>query len=548
MCGILGTISPASDPAILHTGTLSHRGPDARGNTRVTLPWCTVSLGMTRLSIVDRRALTVPFRYHSGITLALNGEVYNWRELRAELSDGTPWETDCDAEVLARAWERWGVHCLSRLNGMWALALCDEARGLVFLARDRAGEKPLYYTWDDRGLHFASEAKALPIVLQETACPEVPVLEFDCLESTPFQGVHRLGPGEYILATHPCDLGNPVPVRWWELPVGATDEGMTWDTAVDELQSLLADAVRLRIPDGLAAAVLLSGGIDSAIVQAIARSPNCYTVTFPDDGVDCMTDAQACSFGTATRPVTFGLSDLHSALPDIAWHLDSPATWTAVAQWFIAQRISQDGIRVWLSGEGADELFAGYSRHRALWYIDQAHADPVLSAYGPVRRVAFGDDTDTLARLLDRSTTGTGHDHARWLVDWYGGIGTLVERMARTEFHTTMQVLLRMAARMAAAFAIENRSPFLDYRIMELSARRPVRHKVDGQYTKAVVREVARRLGVPLQVTDSTTKRGLFLPWSQWCSGTSGARGKWDRSSFASLLAATWRAVFFDSR
>lgn len=543
MCGIAGLIHARRGDL------LGHRGPDGGGAFGTTLPWAHVAIEMTRLSIVDRRDLPIPydFRESVGVVLAYNGEVYNWRALREELSDGTPWQTECDAEVIARGWRRWGVDVLRRLNGMWGLALVDLLQGEVFLARDRAGEKPLYYTANGGTFNFASEIKALLCPLEEVPCRELDVLEFDCLESTPFRGVRRLGPGQYLHLRSPEQLSDPRPVTWWKLPERV--EAMTWPAAVDEAHTLIVDAVRLRAQAEVPVGVLLSGGLDSAIVQAVARCDDLYTVDFPETIMETLPDArivcESLTPGMEPVAVEFDRGDMEAKFPDIAYHLDTPATWTAVCQWFLASRMSQDGIRVVLSGEGADELFAGYARYRLLWHLDRAQVDPVLAAYTPLRRRVLGYGENVLARMLDRS----GGQRFAAALDIVAAFerddASLVERMAHIDFYTTMQVLLRMADTMFAAFGMENRSPFLDYRVMEFAARCPLRWKMNEQGTKMVLRAVARRLGVPDPIVFATTKKGLALPWTAWAKEPG---APWDRSEFATLMRAAWRKAFFGER
>lgn len=540
MCGIVGCLS--IHPMDVRTAALRHRGPDACGTVQVDLGWATVALGSTRLAIVDCRDIAVPFAVgYDPAVVALNGEIYNWRDLRAELSDGTPWATRSDVEVVLRAWRAWGPAMLDRFDGMFALAVADPATHRLLLARDRAGEKPLFYHMDNGDLHFASEIKALPGPFREAPCPEVDVFEYDCLDTTPFLGVHRLPPGARAVLDGPRDA---VPVQtWWKLPE-EVDEGMSWPAAVEQTQALVESAVRLRVPDEVPGTVLVSGGLDSALVQAVARAPRVYCCTFPADGIDCLPLATLAARGAEVVPVTFGLAEAQEALPQIAWHLDTPATWSAVAEWFLAARMRQDGYKVVLSGEGADELFGGYARYRILDRLDAMRADPNLRRYGPLCDHMIGTADEVLVRMLDRSPQGQARDHARTLVARYGGPGSLAERMMRVEWHTTMQVLLRMADRMAAASSMENRSPFLDHRLIELTARMPVQHKITQGESKAVLREVARRLGVPGPVVDDRDKRGLVVPWNAWTQAAGGSRGAWDRRGFADAMTAAWRGAW----
>ena len=524
---------------------LHHRGPDASGTVLADVEWGHVACGMARLKIVDQSDLTVPLVFdHLGVTVAYNGEVYNWQELRAELSDGTPWATQCDVEVIARAWRKWGPEMLWRFNGMWGLVLIDTRKNEVFIARDRAGEKPVYLSHVDGVLHVASEIKALGVPLVEQSCVETDTLEYDCLSGTPFKDVYALPPAHYLhLTDGVCADPQWRWQPWWELPRDADKADDRWDL-VDELAALLRDSITLRSNAEVPVAVMLSGGLDSSIIQAVARSQNLYCVDFPGQ-IDNLSFAQQAAQGRTVRPVTFGYQDLIEALPQIAWHLDTPATWTAVCQWFMAQHMGRDGIKVVLSGEGADELFCGYARHRVLWHLDQARQDPLLASYGPTLDYLVGGHTQVLGKLLDRSG-GARLPHAQTLVERYGiSDGGLAESMASVEFHTTMQVLLRMADRMTAAASIENRSPFLDYRVMEWAARLPAEHKIDAQWTKAILRDVAETLGVPATITRNPQKRGLAVPWQAWAGSEGGDRGAWDRKRFASMMRTAWRDAFF---
>lgn len=558
MCGICGSFAL---PGFAVRGAvrksvdrLAHRGPDGSGLAHVDLGWCEAIVGMTRLAIVDRSRLTVPFTYpHLGVTLAFNGEVYNWPELRVELDNGTPWQTKCDAEVVARAWRKWGTACLDHLNGMFAFCLVDEQTHTAMLARDRAGEKPLYYTVDRAAerLHFASEAKALPVPLVEQACADAEVFEFDCLADTPFKDVYRLGPGERIVLRRLSDIGAPHAEAWWRLP-DEVDDGMTFEDAVDGTAERLLDAIKLRAAYEVPAAVQLSGGLDSAIFQAVVRCPRVYTLTFPFDDWENLTAAGLVAAGAEVVPVTFQIEEALAFLPAIAFHLDTPATWSALGHWFLGRRMRADGVKVALAGEGADELFAGYSRFRALWHAQRAYEDTKLTDYRMMTdRVLGGSPREVIARLIDRSPDGCRHEHALAIVDRFApelarpGRPDLVAAACRVEFYTTMQCLLRMADRMQAAHALENRSPFFDHRLMEFAACVPTRHKITAEWSKAPLRVLALRLGIDARIVNEQTKRGMVVPWNRWRAAGGGERGVWDRADFSRALWAAWRSVYF---
>ncbi len=544
--------------------SIKHRGPDATGSVTIRRgAGCPlrsdVKLGMTRLAIVDRSAIQVPYGFpYLGVVLAFNGEIYNWKELRAELSTGADaWLTDCDAEVVARAWRRWGPQCLDRFNGMFAFILVDVKTGRVFIARDRAGEKPLYYARHDDCLYLASEIKALGamgVPLREGPCRDAGVLEFDCGVFTPFKGIYALSPGHYLLLQGQGEEEDfdPKPVQWWELP-RKIDCDASYDEILNHLEYLVWDAIDIRCSPDNPETMLLSGGLDSSIIQAVEPHKRCYTLTFPEEGDDFVAEAEKGARGAEIIPVTFDYDEMMAAFPDIIYHLDTPATWTAACQWFLYKKIAEDGGRVVLSGEGADELFAGYSRYRILYWIEQMYQDECLSNYVPTIEYLLGTKGGLLAKLLNRG--GDSYlSHAMDLVVRHGsGVESLPLTMARVEFYTTMQVLLRMADRMASAFSLENRSPFLDYRIMELAAKMPLEFKIDADNSKRILRDVALRAGVDKGIVEQKSKKGFYLPWPKWSrragsAAGGGSRGAWDRSAFVEIQREAWKKAYFGQR
>jgi asparagine synthase (glutamine-hydrolysing) len=551
MCGIFAAIAPKGHPACHFAPhaveLLRHRGPDAQGTLHVVLPWASVTLGMSRLKVVDQTDIPVPFSFDTGpahgLRVCANGEIYNWRELRRELGSPGEWTTECDIEVLAAAWRAWGPACLDKLNGMFAFVLVDTVKNEVFAVRDRAGEKPLY--WSRRAprsdvTYFASETKALPTALQECSCPEMDVLEFDCGYHTPLKGVYAVEPGTYC-KIQPALTMTPRP--WWRLPqepsVGPAAVRDA-ERLVEEVEATLVDAVKIRHVAERKVAIQLSGGLDSALIQAVAACENPYCVTFPElDNLSSARQAAASMSTPASKrpavvPVTFTRDELLAALPEVAYFLDTPATWTAVCQWFLNRKIAEDGGVVVLSGEGADELFGGYARYRVLHHLDEILSDLHLGTYGPlIQRTLDGPLERYVANMLNRGGA-EAHNGAVYLVAKHGGTGSLVDRMARTDFYTTMQVLVRMADRMSAAFGLENRSPFFDYRLVELAMRIPSSVKATHEASKVPLRSAASRLGVATEIVHERAKRGLTIP-------TSWGDGQWNRTWFATEMFAAWR-------
>ena len=517
-------------PPHVQTEPVVHRGPDGAGERAVGLPWASVSLGVRRLAIVGAREVPVPF-HEDGITIAFNGEIYNWRALRSELPG--PWRTECDVEVVARAWRRWGVRCLDRFEGMFAMVLVDETTGQVLVARDRAGEKPLYYARANDAWHFASEVKALGVELVEDVCDELDALEYDCTDATPFRGVLALPPGHFML----LDGSEPTISKWWSLPEPEPCSPDDVPALLDELTELVRTAVVERARADVPVAVLASGGLDSAIIQAVARKERLYTVDF--NGETGM---------RGTNLVSFGRADALEVLPRLAYHLDTPATWTSVALWFLAAAISRSECKVVLSGEGADEIFGGYSRYKMLAHIDALRRDAWLEDYRPLGEYIVGTDDDVLVRLLDRSC-GAHRATIEALVDAYAFGPTLVRRAMALDWHTTMQVLLRMIDRTMMAHGLEGRCPFLSHHVIRAAARLPDEWLASGAGTKVALREIAHRLGVPKQIVESKRKHGLPIPWNAWFPEAARAgRGGFDRSHFAQVMRSAWRSAFWPAR
>ena len=570
MCGVFGRVAPLGAPPCSFTTEaaklLRHRGPDQFGTYHVRLNWASVSLASSRLKIVDQSDIDVPFRdLRYGVSVAFNGEIYNHLSLKAELSDGNDWKTSSDVEVLPRAWRRWGAHMLDHMNGLWSMILVDHLQHQVFAARDRAGKKPLYYAYSNDVLYLTSEAKALPIALVEKPCLDLETLEFDCLEDTPLLGVHRLLPGSYIHMNRATDI-SPIPPKkaWWHFPVDTSTSKVYTDRQVggvgnregvdvklaesltEELRELIIGSIKLRLSNEVPVAVQLSGGLDSAIIQAVCKSEALYCVGFPADGIDTLGMAKVAAGAgreALVKQVTFDRELLMRHFPEIVGALDTAATWSGAALWFLNRQIAADGGRIVLSGEGADELFGGYARYRVLWHLEQMRLDTHLEGYNPLMEYMVGSATDLMAKMLDRSEGGRRRAHAAYLVEQFRGPASLrlPDAMARVDWHVTLPILLRMGDRCAMAHSLENRCPFLDYRIIELAARVPHWMKINARESKHILRDVARSLGVDPQIVDEQTKLGLVVPWGKW-NNVAGSRGVYSRESFFRLTMEAWRA------
>ena len=416
MCSIAGSLNKPEVERMLRV--MQHRAPDDSG----VVSDIHYAIGMGRLAILDTVSPGLCPVVDGDLVLTFNGEIYNFIELRTELEGlGHEFKTRSDSEVLLKAYKQWGEDCLDKLNGMFAFAIYDGKT--IFLARDIAGEKPLYYRKDpaDRdSFRFASEAKAL---------------RFDCKEFPPAHCARY-------------DLKNKTfEVRpWWTLKKREIDP----KTAVEELDALLQDSVNLRTRSDVQYGLYFSGGIDSTLISTYHEFPIMFNYTNNEQW-----------------------SDFERSFEKILWHLDYPVkTFSPYGLWKLAQMAHENEVKVVLSGEGADELFGGYVR------------------YVP---------NEFNRRAQERFPS-------------YKGLFPYKDMMW-DEFNGNMRELLRMGDRMASAWGVENRCPFLDRRIIEFAFSLPMELKVNEFETKVILKEIIRRRLPSYQMQE---KHGLFVPVNRW--------------------------------
>lgn len=425
MCSISGGFVKSDVERMLNV--MKHRAPDDSGVVTVN----DFTIGMGRLKILDLVSPGLCPLEEDGLILAFNGEIYNYLELREELTKlGYVFSTESDSEVLLKAFKEWGEACLDKLNGMFAFAIYDERR--VFIARDLAGEKPLYYR--PSPFAFSSEAKALG----------------ECIELPP---AHY---GIYDFATEHLELH-----RWWFPPTESLD--IRFEDSVDVVDELLQSAVQLRTRAHVPYGLYRSGGIDSTLISTYHEFSHQYTYEDKEEYKD----------------------EFLEVFPKILWHLDYPIkSFSAFGLWKLAQEARADGIKVVLSGEGADELFGGYVRY-------------VPNEFNRKAREVYPSYT-ALFPYKD---------------------------MLKEEFDGNMRELLRMGDRMAAAWGIENRCPFLDRRVVEFAVRLPMEHKIKGYETKRVLRALLKRRKPDYQFEE---KKGLYVG----VNGYLGVKDKFSKDAY----------------
>jgi asparagine synthase (glutamine-hydrolysing) len=555
MCGIAGFVSLTGRPAdpqrlVRMVATLDHRGPDDRGYFSDG----PAAIGAARLSIIDVAGGHQPISIDGGgITVAQNGEIYNYVELRQQLEQtGRRTATACDTEVIAHLYATEGVAGFRRMRGMFAIAIWDAPRQRLVLARDRVGKKPLYFIEHRGEWIFGSEAKAILAVL-DAAPPVNPaaLLSFFTFgyvagADAIFQGMHRLEPGTALVID--ARSGVATVERFWSWPEGTVHDDRPESEVIDELRAELTEAVRIRLRSDVPLGAFLSGGMDSAAVVALmasqsSRPVQTFTIGFGDPAYDEVEEARntaaACGADHREQIVTPDAVRVAGAL---AVHYDEPfADASAIPSYYVAE-LARRHVTVCLTGDGGDELFAGYAPYAdALARVGAPGADVVRSVIGagarlvpvhargkgrlstmglgPVgwfvwRRTVFPDylleaivapDLVSAATLPEREAVS----HIR------SASGPLLSRLQRwDQRHYLVDDILVKVDRATMAHSLEARCPLLDHRIIELAAaQRPNRHG-DAHQTKRLFRKVIEPW-VPAAVL-TRPKRGFGVPLRRW--------------------------------
>lgn len=537
---------------------MAHRGPDAAGEW-----WSAdgrVGLGHRRLAIIDLSPSgQQPMHYASGrLSVVYNGEIYNYRELREELSGlGFAFQSSSDTEVLLAAYAAWGRACLSRLNGMFTFALHDGNQQSLLLARDRAGEKPLYYRLSDGTLRFASELKAL---LVDPSMPRrINSEALDCYLAMGFvpgqrcilDGYNKLPPAHAL--NFDLQTGAVETWRYWSLPdLSKAAEPCDEDALLDELEELLEDAVARQMVADVPFGVLLSGGLDSSLVTAMAvrRSGKVrtFSIGFPGHGaMDETPHARliAQHFGTdhtelMAEPTTADV------LPSLARQFDEPMVDSSMIPTWLVSRLVRQHCTVALSGDGGDELFGGYTHYsRLLWLRERQRLFPQAMlraiacsaeylpqgfAGGNIRTwlMAAGHDLRTdlppIANHFDPKARqqllrglGSYQPSAERIRDEYmPKQPDLLQRATRMDFNDYLpEDLLVKVDRASMLNSLEMRAPLLDYRVIEFAFGRVPSHLKATPHDKKIM---LKRLGTRLLPPEFDTRRkqGFSIPLTAW--------------------------------
>ncbi|MGI3224487.1 asparagine synthetase B family protein [Streptomyces sp. GTA36] len=554
MCGIAGL---AGADAVRHERTVgamgasqAHRGPD--GTMHAASSDGRAVLAMNTLLIVGPQAMPGPYlEDESGVLLAFNGEIYNFRQQAAAWGIALA-ARESDAHFLLRAWAKIGPSCLEGLDGMFAIAVYDPRVGGLFLARDRLGEKPLYWRLDGGRLAFASEVTTLagygaaPLVLR----PEVIAIETPTGVDTPFQGIQLLAPA--TLLAFDIASGSLDQHTYWKLQDCQPFTG-TYSEALAKFSVVLAEQIPLRAP-GCDFALLLSGGLDSSVLAYLLRPPVCVTVRYP--GQDRLDESQiaaqiASDIGAELVVVEPDHVDFTKVLPHMMSALDYPmGNASTFSEYMAYRKVAELGLRVVAGGLGPDEFLMGYVRHCLVLFGPDAVLAAGMDAYRPLAAKlmhAAGevlDPAEAATRLVLR-----GPDPERRIRDLIAAAmeragGDLARGLTLADLATAWRPLVMTSDKLASAYALERRSPYLARELVELSYRLPVEHKIcHPAEGKRILRDAAKALGLPREVWGSRDKLGFASPVPSWLNGQLAAWADAQIHTALTEAPASWRPL-----
>jgi len=521
MCGIFGMVENGNvslDGKLAKMATsISHRGPDDQNwVTRRSLGQ-TIGYGIDRLAIIDRSGGKQPISSEDGnVEVVFNGEIYNYGSLKVELeSQGHVFKTNSDTEVLVHLYEQHGFGFLHRLRGMFAFSIFDKRAKLLFLARDHVGIKPLYYTLDGNRFAFGSEIKAITSAypgfgINPNAIADYFTFRYIPGPDTIWRGIHALPPGHhmvYDLRTRELKID-----RWWTMD--QTVHPDTYENAVGRTRELLIQAVRRRLQSEVPLGAFLSGGVDSSVICAVAAKElgtdiNVYNVGYPNANEYGYAGGVARELGLNYFQCGMTFDDMVNILPDVLNHMDQPLSDAACFPTLHLSRIAKRGCTVMLSGEGADEIFAGY------WQYDS-----ILKArdVNDVGMPAMLDHLERSNYFLDRKgivTSDVTRHHnplTRMPTIWNDYANTTLQsRITRMDTLTWLpDDLLMKVDKMTMGASVEARVPFLDRDLMEYVVRLPDEFKYNGT-TKRILKDVAESFGVSSDIT-RRPKMGFTVP------------------------------------
>ena len=573
MCGINGIAFSKSsgrriDPALLEQmrDVIQHRGPDDKG----IIYSASVGLGHRRLSIVDVAAGHQPMTNEDGsLYITYNGEIYNHADFRSSLeARGHVYQTHCDTETILHLYEEYGEACVNHLRGMFAFAIWDRRKHQVFIARDRLGVKPLYYVHtDDGSLYFGSEIKTLIEAgavrpqINFSALPDYLANHSTSGDETLFAGVKRLLPGHTLVWSD----GKIRIDRYWDVSFAKlNDEKRSDEDYIAEWRALFETSVKLRLMADVPLGMFLSGGIDSSAIAAVMSRMvdepiKTFSVAFAEREANELEYARlvARTFKTDHHEVVVSPEDFFSVLPKLVWHEDEPLAHPSSVALYFVSRLAAQQVKVVLTGEGSDELLAGYGKYQRTVLnlaLGARYQNVTTSGIRKAIRsgIAVMPSSSKLKQKLSRSFLSLQPDiesiyfdnfavfprsmqsqlltkQAREQIghcDPYIGVrdllsqtdaSSLLDRLLYADIKTYLHELLMKQDQMSMATSIESRVPFLDHKLVEFTSSLPERLKLRGWTTKYILRKSMESI-LPETIL-SRPKMGFPVPIGSWFRG-----------------------------
>lgn len=569
MCGICGVVSfwPDGNAGLdilrRMNHTLRHRGPDDEGYYQDHQ----AALAMRRLSVIDLKTGHQPIANETGtVWVVYNGEIYNFLQVRKELeSRGHVFRTQTDTEIIVHAYEEYGDDCVSHFNGMFAFALWDAQKARLLLARDRLGIKPLFYWTDHSRLVFGSELKAV------TAHPSVPrsvdltaldlflTLEYIPAPRTIYQGIQKLPPGHILVLSQ-----GKISIRqYWDVTPDTVT--LTEAECTEALAEMIQESVRLRMISDVPLGVFLSGGMDSSTIAAYmsraASAPvQTFSIGFEDSSYNELPYARAVAEHIGAQHHEEVLNpDIRDLVERLVGHMDEPFADTSIFPTFLVSEMARRHVTVVLSGDGGDELFAGYDTYLAenldRRYYSKLPAAirrrllPKIADWLPPQPAKKGT-INKIKRMIEGGAIDGSLQHARWMIflnpamkaalyqpdlqavqhtdptanlfAGYFARASQFDPLAQQQYVDIKTYLaddiLAKVDRMSMAVSLEARVPLLDYRIVEFALNLPPRMKLNGARTKIILRNAVK--GVVPDIVLNKPKQGFSIPMKHWLGDT----------------------------
>jgi asparagine synthase (glutamine-hydrolysing) len=563
MCGIMAGIGPRTSSNLNEfsraLSMLKHRGPDAEGVQEYQAQTNVIRFGHQRLSILDLAPeANQPFVDASGCAIVFNGEIYNYLELKAELSKlGQSFRTQSDTEVLLASYREWGTSCVQHFNGMFAFAIWDPKANAVFLARDRFGEKPLFFTTHvEHGIYFASEMKALlslPWVSHEQSEDvTASFLRGEYYEDSPstfFKSINRFQPASCMLVNSNGKITKQW--RYWVPDYNSQIQDGSIDHAAEKFRELLTDSVRIRLRADVPVGTSLSGGLDSSTLVALSSklgkdsktfSQSTFSARFDDDPT--LSEGPAIDelnkfVGTKAYSISPDPKGIEKVSSRLHWHQEEPFPSASIyLQWSVMQLARESGVKVLIDGQGADEILAGYQFYIRSHQLDlletRRFATLLRATYMHRSRLARASQQfeqskrrfdheisysfPQLGQLALRPNSRPSSKYQIGLPNTEKKGNRLRLQLAEALQYNCLPTLLRYADRNSMAFGLEVRLPFLDHKLVEFCISLPDSFWIQDGWHKYVMRKAIEGV-VPPSIQWRADKMGYAAPLDQWLRG-----------------------------